>query len=60
MQLVNMIVDYSTKYGAVKSERLYDSSFTDLSAAGPDNIFPAGKLNTLFMAIEVVRTSAVA
>jgi type I restriction enzyme R subunit len=60
LQFVNMIVDYLTKDGAMKSERLYDSPFTDLSAAGPDKIFPAAKLDTLFKTIEAVRTSAVA
>jgi type I restriction enzyme R subunit len=60
LQFVNMIVDYLTKDGAMKSERLYDSPFTDFSAAGPDRIFPAGKLDSLFKAIDAVRTSAVA
>jgi type I restriction enzyme R subunit len=60
LQFVNMIVNYLTKDGAMKAERLYGSPFTDLSAAGPDKIFPAGKLDSLLRAIEAVRTSAVA
>jgi type I restriction enzyme R subunit len=60
LQFVNMIVDYLTKDGAMKSERLYDSPFTDLSAAGPDKIFPSVKLDSLFKVIEGIRTRAVA
>jgi type I restriction enzyme R subunit len=60
LQFVNMIVDYLTKDGAMNSERLYDSPFTDLSAAGPEKIFPSAKLDSLFKVIEGIRTMAVA
>ena len=60
LQFVNMIVDHLTKDGAMKAERLYDSPFTDLSAAGPDKIFSASKLASLVKAVEEVRTRAVA
>ena len=60
LEFVHLIVDELTKHGAMASERLYQSPFTDLTATGPDAIFPTATVTELFKTIEDIRLRAVA
>lgn len=60
LQFIKLIVDHLTADGAMKPERLYDSPFTDIAAAGPDNVFPAAKLDRLVAVLREIRASAAA
>jgi type I restriction enzyme R subunit len=58
LQFINLIVNHLTADGAMKPERLYDSPFTDLAAAGPDGVFPAKKLDRLVRVLGEIRAAA--
>jgi type I restriction enzyme R subunit len=57
---VRMIVQQLTHDGAMTKNRLYESPFTDLAAAGPESMFPSAKVTELFAVIEDIRQRAVA
>jgi type I restriction enzyme R subunit len=60
IEFVTLIVDELTKNGAMQNNRLYQSPFTDLTATGPDAIFPSATVTQLFKTIEDIRLRAVA
>jgi type I restriction enzyme R subunit len=60
IEFVTLIVDELTKNGAMQNDRLYQSPFTDLTATGPDAIFPSATVTQLFKTIEDIRLRAVA
>ena len=57
---VRMIVQQLTHDGAMTKNRLYESPFTDLAAAGPESVFASAKVTELFAVIEDIRHRAVA
>ena len=57
---VRMIVQQLTHDGAMTKNRLYESPFTDLAAAGPESMFASAKVTELFAVIEDIRQRAVA
>lgn len=60
LEFAKLIVNYLTVDGAITKDRLYDSPFTNVSATGPDSIFPEAKVEQLFKTIEEIRLRAVA
>ena len=57
---VRMIIQQLTHDGAMTKNRLYESPFTDLAAAGPESVFASAKVTELFAVIEDIRQRAVA
>ena len=57
---VRMVVQQLTHDGAMRKERLYESPFTDLAAAGPDSLFASDKVDELLSVIDEIRSRAVA
>jgi type I restriction enzyme R subunit len=55
-----MVVQQLTHDGAMRKERLYESPFTDLAAAGPDSLFASDKVDELLSVIDEIRSRAVA
>jgi type I restriction enzyme R subunit len=58
LQFVNMIVEELTLNGAMLPERIYEAPFTNISASGPDNLFPPAKLDQLIDKILEIRALA--
>lgn len=59
LEFVNLIVDHLTEHGAMKSELLYESPFTDITPKGPDGLFPAQQVDELVALLHQVRARAV-
>jgi type I restriction enzyme R subunit len=57
---VNMIVDYLTEHGVMAPDLLYESPFTDVSPAGPDQLFTGTQVDELLAVLDQVRSTAVA
>jgi len=57
---LRMIVQQLTHDGAMTKNRLYESPFTDLAAAGPESVFASAKVTELFAVIDEIRHRAVA
>ena len=58
LHFVNMIVEELTLNGAMLPERIYEAPFTNISALGPDNVFPPAKLDQLIDKILEIRALA--
>jgi type I restriction enzyme R subunit len=60
IEFVNMIVDHLTEHGVMDAARLYESPFTDLTARGPDGLFPSPEVDELVAVLDRVRAAALA
>ena len=60
LDFVKLIVEHLTSDGAISDRRLYQSPFIDVSPAGPEDIFPAAKVEQLFAIVKDIRDRAVA
>jgi type I restriction enzyme R subunit len=58
MEFIEMIIDHLTEKGAMDPRLLYESPFTDVAPAGPEQVFPMEKTNALVAAIEQLNRSA--
>jgi type I restriction enzyme R subunit len=60
IEFVNLIVEHLTEHGAMKSELLYESPFTDLNPQGPEGVFNSAQVDKLVALLDEVRARAVA
>lgn len=60
IEFVNLIIDHLTEHGVMDAGLLYESPFTDITAQGPDGLFPAAQIDQLVSLLGEVRQRAVA
>ncbi len=58
LDFIDLVIDHLTENGAMSTERLYESPFTDIAPQGPESVFPEADVDELVSAIEAVRASA--
>ncbi len=58
IQFINLIVDHLTEHGVLAPERLYESPFTDVAAAGPEGCLGESATDALFGVLRQIRESA--
>jgi type I restriction enzyme R subunit len=60
IRFIDLIVEYLTRNGVMEAAMLYESPFTDYSAAGLDGVFPDRDANGIVAILSSIRESAVA
>lgn len=57
-EFLDLIVNHLTDHGVMDAARLYESPFTDLAPAGPEQIFTNAELDDICAALDDVRSKA--
>lgn len=60
IEFLNLVVDYLTEHGIMEPRALYESPFTDLSPAGPDQLFSGIEVDGIIDFLKRVKQSALA
>lgn len=58
IQFVNLVIDYLTQSGWMRSSQLYESPFTEFSPRGVEGVFNPGQVAQLLAVLDSVRNTA--